>query len=178
MADSWQLAILKALTSHLQLITPAHPNAYEVDLSVSVSRGRRIFGTDDPVPFVAILESLAADVSVDVSGLGNTNSNQTWILLLQGWTKQSDDHPTDEAYNLKAAVELQLSRLVQMDDRTGDPMYPDEYMLGFYKKVITGMSIGPGVVSAALREEAANKAFFYLPLGIGLATTIYEPFAP
>jgi hypothetical protein len=178
MADSWQLAILKALTAHLELITPAHDNVYAFDLSASVYRGRLQFGADDPVPLVAIVEHLAADVAVDVSGLQNVNSSQTWILLVQGWIQQTDIHPTDGAYSLKAAVELQLSRLIQADDKTGDPMYPDEFMLGFYKTCITGISIGPGVVSVATREESAGKAFFYLPVGIGLATTIYEPFAP
>lgn len=177
MADSWQLTILKALTAHLEEITPDHPNVYEFDLSESVYRGRLQFGSDDEGPLVLIVEHLAADIAVDVAGLQNTESSQTWILLLQGWMKQSDVHPTDGVYNLKAAVELQLSRLIQMDGQ-GDPMYPDEFMLGLYKKCITGISIGPGVVSVATREEAANKAFFYLPVGIGLATTIYEPFAP
>lgn len=174
MADSWQLAILKALTAHLKEITTPD---FDFDLSVSVYRGRRIFGEDTAIPFVSIVEHLAADVTVDVTGLNNSEQSQTWILLVQGVIDQTDENPTDDAYNLKAAVELKLSELIQLSDKTGDPVYPAKYLLGFHKKVITGISIGPGVVGTALREEAANKAFFYLPVGIGLATTIYEPFA-
>lgn len=176
MADSWQLAILKALTTHLEGITPL--NGYAYDMSTSVFRGRLIFGEDDPVPLISIVEHLAADVTVDVAGLENVDRSETWVLLVQGWVEQTAGHPTDDAYNLKAATELRLSECIRMDDKTGDAMFPDAYMLGFHKTAIKGMSIGPGVVSTANRETASNKAFFYLPVGIGLVTTIYEPFAP
>jgi len=41
---------------------------------------------------------------------------------------------------------------------------------------ITGVTIGPGIVSPP-RQGISEKAFFYLPLGVGLATNISEPFA-
>lgn len=175
MADSWQLAILKAMTLHLQGIIPPD---YDFDLSTSVFRGRLIYGDDDPTPLVSIVEHLSADVTVDVAGHNRIDRSETWVLLVQGWLTHTPNNPTDDAYNLKAAVEKRLSMCIEMDPATGDPKFPSVYMLGFHKKCITNMTIGPGVVSVAVRAEASNKAFFYLPVGIGLATKINEPFAP
>jgi hypothetical protein len=177
--DSWQLTILKALTQHLQGITPT--NGYDFDMADKVFRGRLVYGDDDPLPLISIVEHLSADVSVDVAGENNIARHETWVLLIQGWVVHASDNPTDDAYNLKAAVEHRLARLILMNPATGDPMYPSEYFLGLKSlRVITGMTIGPGVVSTAARPDGATsaRAFFYLPLGIGLATNISEPFAP
>lgn len=173
MADSWQLAILKAMTTHLQGITVI--NGYDFDMADSVFRGRLIYGDDDPSPMISIVEHLSADVTVGTAGENRIAREETWVLLVQGWLTHKPDNPTDDAYNLKAAVEKRLSECIEQDAQ-GNPKFPSVYMLGFHKKVITGMAIGPGVVSVALRAEASNKAFFYLPVGIGLATLISEPF--
>jgi hypothetical protein len=174
MPESRQLDILKRLTAHLQGITPA--NGYDFDLSQSVFRGRLIFGDDDPSPLVSIVEHLTADVNVSTTEENQVLRFETWVLLVQGWILYDVAHPTDDAYQLKASVEKRLGECIKQNDQ-GYPAFPDAYFLG-YKKGITGMSIGPGVVSVAIRQEASSRAFFYLPLGIGLATDVSNPFLP
>jgi hypothetical protein len=174
MPDSRQLDILKRLTAHLQGITPA--NGYDFDLSQSVFRGRLLFGDADPSPLVSIVEHLTADVNVDTTEENKVTRFETWVLLVQGWILYDVAHPTDDAYQLKASVEKRLAECIKTNNQ-GYPAFPDAYFLG-YKKGITGMSIGPGVVSVAIRQEASSRAFFYLPLGIGLATDVSDPFLP
>ncbi len=174
MTDSIQLDILKRLTTHLQGITPA--NGYEFDMADAVFRGRLLYGDDAPVPMISIVEHLQGDVTTATAGENGIAHIETWILLVQGWTKNDPENPTDETYQLKAAVEERLSHIILQDNR-GNPVYPDEYFLGLYGQgVITDLTIGPGIVSPP-RQGISEKAFFYLPLGIGLALNISQPFA-
>jgi hypothetical protein len=68
-----------------------------------------------------------------------------------------------------------LSRLIITDDQ-GMPKYPSEYFLGLKRKGVTGFTIGPGVCSAPVRPDASQRAFFYLPVGIGWASSVADPF--
>lgn len=175
MADSIQLAILKLLSAHIEGVTPA--NGYNFDLTEAVFRGRLLMGDELPDTAVSIVEHLQGDITTDTAGENQIESTQTWILLVQGIAKNSVLNPTDDLYNLKAAVEHRLARLILMNER-GDPVFPDEYFLGVKSwKVITGFTIGPGIVSPP-RQGISEKAFFYLPLGVGLALNISSPFAP
>lgn len=169
--ESLQLHILKAITTHLQGITTANDYAY--DLSAAVFRGRLLYGDDVPVPMVSIVEHLQGDITNDVAGEGNIERTETWVLLVQGITKNDVLNPTDDTYNLKAAVEHRLARAIHQTK--GDPTYPDEYFFGLKGlKIITGITIGPGVVSPP-RQGISERAFFYLPVGVGLATDISDP---
>lgn len=175
MPESRQLDILKRLTTHLEGITP--DNGYAFDLSATVFRGRRWFGASDPDTVLSIVEHLQADINVEVAGVLNIMRMEDWILLIQGWlTIQVDDHPTDDAYELKASVEHRMARVILTNSR-GNPMYPDEYLLGL-KDIITKVTVGPGVVSVDTRDMANARAFFYLPIGIGLAVDVSDPFLP
>ena len=62
MADSYRLTVLKRLTAHLRGITKA--NGYDYDLidPRSVCRGRLVFGDDDPLPLLSILEGTRGDI--------------------------------------------------------------------------------------------------------------------
>lgn len=173
MLISRQLDLLIRLTTHFEGITPA--NGYDFDMTKKVFRGRRVFGADDPDPAISIVEHLSADISVDVAGENRISRAETWVLLVQGWLRIIDAHPTDEAYNLKASVEHRLARLIQTNGR-GEPLYPDEYFLGLNRQGVTGLTIGPGVVSAPVRPDASTRAFFYLPVGVGWAADVSDPF--
>lgn len=168
--DSKQLTILKALTAHLRGITPSA--GYDFDMSTSVFRGRAMYGENDPVPMISIIESLDPDNSIDVANESRTVRSETWVLLVQGFIEAPTENPTDHAYNLKAAVEHRLAQIVAVD-QFGDGMYPDYHMLG---GLITDLSIGPGVVSGPRRELSSDLAFFYLPVGVGLAVDVANPF--
>ena len=177
MTDSRQLDILKRLTTQLEKITIV--NGYDFDLAGVVFRGRRVYGDSDPVPMLSIVEHLNPDVVLNTAGQNSRMRDETWILLVQGWVDSTaDQFPTDEAYQLKANVEKNLFRLVDTDEPGGGyPMYPDEYMLGLHGKSISGISIGPGITSGP-REGVSSKAFFYLPVGIGLITDLSDLFLP
>lgn len=173
MPTSRQLDVLQRLTAHFEAITPA--NGYDFDLTDKVFRGRLVFGSDDPDPVVSIVEHLSADITVDVAGETRADRSETWVLLVQGWVRITNEHPTDQCYNLKAAVEHRLARTIAVDAR-GEPKYPDEYFLGLNRKGITGITIGPGVVSAPVRPDSSQRAFFYLPVGVGWASNVGDPF--
>lgn len=175
MGDSIQLGILKLLTTHIEGVTPA--NDYDFDLTGAVFRSRLLYGDDVPETMVSIVEHLQGDITTDVAGEENIESVQTWILLVQGIAKNEIANPLDNLYNLKASVEHRLARLILRDTK-GNPTYPNEFWLGIRSwKVITGFTIGPGIVSPP-REGISSKAFFYMPIGVGLALNISEPFVP
>lgn len=175
MGDSIQLAILKLLTTHLEGITPA--NGYDFDMEGGVFRNRLLYGDDLPEQAISIVEHLQGDITSDVAGEENIETLQTWVLLVQGIARNSVLNPLDNLYNLKAATEHRLARLILRNTK-GDPTYPNEFWLGIRDwKVLTRLTIGPGIVSPP-REGISTKAFFYLPLGVGLALNISEPFEP
>jgi hypothetical protein len=173
MTTSRQLDFLMRLTSHLEGIVPA--NGYDFDLAGKVFRGRLVFGADDPDPVISVVEHLSADVTVDTAGENRCERSETWVLLVQGWVRVIDEHPTDPVYNLKAATEHRLARCISLNNQ-GQPQYPDEYFLGLHRRNVTGLTIGPGVVSAPVRPEASTRAFFYLPLGVGWASDVSDPY--
>lgn len=172
MADARQLDILKRLTTHLEGITPA--NGYDFDMTGVVFRGRAFYGDSDPLPMLALLEYLSPDIDLQVAGPNNVERQETWIVLVQGFVQQHPTNPTDDAYQLKAAVEKRLSETVATVH--GDPAVPAAYMLGLHKNGIVTMTIGPGIVTVPREGPASAYAFFYLPVGITRAVDITDPF--
>jgi hypothetical protein len=167
MNDSKQLAILKALTTQLERVTPG--NGYDFDFSGKVFRGRLLFGTETAVPFVSILEDPRPG-QADSVGDGQYVRKPTWRLLVQGWAQDDDANPLDPAYGMKASAEKVLARLVQKD-KSGRPLFPDEYLLG--KRVIS-IDIGPGVCRPG--TDVSSVAFFYLPVVIEYGEDLSQPF--
>lgn len=165
MADSYRLAVLKALTTHLKGITGEE---YENDLSdqggvTRVVRGRVLFGDDAPVPLVSILEAPRPDAGL-FTGEGKQHRKETWNLLVQGWTVDDVMNPTDPVYSLMNDVEKRLFRLTLTKASNGEPAYPNEYLLG---RTISDLTVLPGVVRPPMAEPS-SKAFFYLPIQVGL----------
>ena len=170
MPDSKQLAILKAITTHLAGMTIA--GGYGYDLSGRVFRGRAVYGDEMPLPSVSILEAPRPDESPRPYGPERARRVEDWVLLVQGWVQDDKVNPTDPAYDLKAWVEQRMAEIVAIDDRNGRPLYPSAYRLG---GLIAEMSIGPGVVSPP-RQNVSAKAFFYLPVVVKAAFTPLAPF--
>ena len=175
MDDSYRLKVLKALTAHLQLIVHEDPdpgNGIEgadfngFDLSKAVFRGRSIFGDESPKTMLSILEAPRPDVG-RTAGAGEARV-ETWQLLLQGWTPDDPENPTDNLYRLMQVVEVQLQKIVAVKPSTGKPEYSDAYMLG---RTVTSFLFGPGVVRPPI-DQVSSKAMFYMPLGIGLAKSV------
>lgn len=171
MVDPIQLQILKALTAHLQGITPA--NGYDFDLSTAVFRGRLVYGPSDPLPMVSIVES-STPAKGHVAGHHSIEQHDSWLLLVQGFVQDDLTNPTDPAYYLKAAVHERLSQIIAMNSKPGRPdapAYPDIYLLG---GLITDMEINAGVVRPP-EQGVSSKAYFYLPLQVMYAFNASRP---
>lgn len=162
--DSYRLKVLKALTVHLQGITRA--NGYFYDLAPvgkdkKVWRGRTSFGDETALPMLSILESPRSDVG-QYADAGSERS-EFWNLMVQGWVKDDVENPTDPAYGLMDAVERHLLRIIATG-KNGQPVYPNEYRLG---GLISDLVVPPGVVRPP-QEGVSSKAFFYLPIRVGI----------
>lgn len=173
MNEPRQLDILKRLTAHIATISPA--SGWDFDLTTSVFRGRRVYGDNDPVPMVSIVEHLQGDGDIATAGDFGHVSHENWLLLVQGWIKATSDHPTDDAYKLKAQVMSKLNEINRLSPSNGEPMYPAAYLLG---RTIESLRIGPGIVSGPMPEFSPVLAFFYLPLTVGLVVDNDDLFLP
>lgn len=174
--SSYRLDVLKALTAHLEGIKHIEPDPENniegvdwggFDLTGKVFRGRNAFGEDAPETFLSLLEAPRPDYGT-TGGLFDVARTEEWPLLLQGWTKDDRLNPTDPAYLFMDVVERRLGEIVAVKAGSGNPMYPSAYLLG---KKITSFAFGPGVVRPPT-EGISAKAFFYLPLRVGLATVV------
>lgn len=168
MSDTKQLAILKAITTLLEGITPA--NGYDYDLTGKVYRGKVVFGDSEVPPFVTILESLRPDAQPMAAGVEKMVREEEWELLVQGWAITTQANPIDALYGLKGAIEKRLSRMIATDN-LGDPVAPLNFWLG---GLITGARIGPGVVRAQTPQTAGKEAL-YLPVVICYVADVSDP---
>lgn len=177
---SKKLAAMVALTGLLETMTRA--NGYEYDLAPvrddsgklfpRIYRGRTVFGDDDPVPCLSILEGPLPDENPRYADDNNGVRTEQWVLFLQGWAETNKDNPTDPCYAMMACVQRHISRVVQKR-QSGLPSYPDVYMLG---GAVVSFTIGPGVVRPP-QDGVSSRAFFYLPVVLGLPVDVTEPFA-
>jgi hypothetical protein len=151
MADTKQLRILKKLTKYL---------------------GKVVVSAKEIENCMSLLEAPRPIVGEGAGHLGHKR-NETWTLLLQGWPKDDKDNPSDPAYEMKGAVEQWLSRITEVDDRSGLAKYPDLYLLG---GDIGSMIIGQGVVRPPSEEAASRLAMFYVPLILEITTDIRDPY--
>lgn len=164
MPDSKQLRILKKLTAYLELTS-----GYE---GIKVYRGKLVVSAKEVEDCLSILEAPRPVVGEGAGHQGHKR-NETWTLLVQGWPRDDKDNPSDPAYAMKAATEQWLSRIIEVDDRTGLPKYPDLYLLG---GDIGSMIVGQGVVRPPSEEAASRLAMFYLPLILEITTDIRNPY--
>ena len=171
MPDPFRLRVLKALTVALQEIRPA--NGYVNDLQTKVFRGRLIYGDDDPMPMVSILEP---PVPIDpVVNDGGTIAGD-WDLLIQGFVKDDHKNPTDPAYVLLADVMKRLG--IEQDRRDSGGRTLNILGLGGGKGLgneIIKMTIGHGIVRPA--DDISANAYFWLTLTLNTAEDLKNPFA-
>jgi hypothetical protein len=168
-ATTRQFAILQALTAQLQAITPA--NGYAYDLSAAVYRGRAVFGANDPVPMLSILEAPRPGITTPADDVKKVRLT-SWELLIQGWAADDKQNPLDPVYPLKGSVERQLGQVLATRSSDGLPMYPGAYMLG---GKIASMVVGPGVCRPPDINISA-KAFFWLPITVQYQEDLSAPF--
>lgn len=164
-----RLRILKALSDSLSQAvfeyTPEGGSPWDpVSLEDRVFRGRVVFGEDDPLPMLSILE---APIPVDQvpSPPDSPDSTGAWELLIQGFVPDDHKNPTDPAHFLMAAVKVRLAA-----ERKRNADYD---ILGFGKHV-TGLRIGVGVVRPP--DEISGKAYFWLNIALDLVEDLSAPF--
>lgn len=177
-----RLQVLQKLCAHLEGITII--NGYQHDLidvnGTHVFRGRAEFGDNDPTPMVSLIEAKATDYGVFADENSSVRKDE-WVVLVQGWAVDTSkgprgtnlDHPTDAVYQLLMDVESRLSDIVATDEK-GQPKFPGKFRL---EGLITSLRLASPVVRPA-ETGVSSKAFFYLPIRIGLAYDLTAPWQP
>jgi hypothetical protein len=164
----FRLRVLDGLTECLQRITQA--NGYTSDLSQSVFRGRAVYGPDDPLPMVSILET---PVPVDIfpSPDGALSQHGDWDILLQGFVRDDPENPTDPAYFLIAEVKKALAQEGQQASR--QTIHGGNNIFGMGGKVIS-IDVGPGTVRPA--DDVSATAYFWLRVTLKIVEDMTKPF--
>lgn len=171
MPESKRLAALKALTEHIKSEVSTI-NGYQHDLANAVFRGRFRFDDDDPLPMVAILESLNPDRFPNRAGDEDqleVEQRDKWTIEMQGWTVDDKDNPTDPAYELMADVKKALAKLFALDAH-GNAVH-DNYLLG---GLIAGLEFEAGTVRPP--EQPTAKAFFWMRVILEFVENVNDPF--
>jgi hypothetical protein len=167
--DPTRLRIQKQLTAALQSISVA--DGYRHDLGITVDapdghvfRGRVLFGPEDPMPLVAILET---PLQPDQLGTQPDNSviHGSWDLTIQGFVEDDYLNPTDPAHHLVADV---IRRLAVEKRRNAN------FELFDMGDIVTDITIGVPVVRPP--DEISAKAYFYLPIVLTIAEDLYKPY--
>lgn len=144
-------------------------NGYSIDMPFeNIFRGRAIFGTNDPLPMLSILE-VPIPLDQRPSPKDSDLSSGTWELMIQGWVKDDKDNPTDPAHPLLADVK---KRLVLERRKASEIDNPEDGILGLGNHV-TGLRIGPGVVRPP--DQLSAKAYFWLTITLDLAEDLADP---
>lgn len=168
---SKRLLILKRLTAHLEPATWEY-NGTQI-LTGKVFRGRTTFGDEVMDPFLALIEK-PKQLLGDVAGEDKVIRHDHWDLLIQGFAQDDKKHPLDPAYEMLAAVEVRMARLLQQKTSGGGPVFPDEHLLGL-KGIVTSIEFTIPIVRPP-DNDVSDTAYFYMPVSIGLKTDMAVPF--
>ena len=163
MADPLKLQIMKAMTTSLESVSIA--SGFHNDLADSVFRGRNVFGDSDPLPMVSILE---APVPIDkvMAPAGSQKDTGDWELLIQGFSKDDPDNPTDPAHLLMADVK----RVLVAEKSKGGGQFTTTGPFGL-GKFIRKMYIGQGVVRPP-EQYVSSKAYFWLGVRLNIVENL------
>ena len=162
LADPKRLAILKALSASMEAIS-GPDDGYEYDLRPTaevprrVFRGRVLFGDDDPIPMLSILES-PVPPEQGSSAYDNQTGHGDWELILQGWVDDDRSDPTDPAHFFLADVKR---RLAFEKGRARE-----ENILGLGHDHVVALNFGAGVVRPP--DEVSAKAYFWLNITLNI----------
>lgn len=163
----FRLRVVRALTAVLQGITKA--NGYNYDLADCVFRGRLIYGDNDPIPLVSILEAPLPD-EPNLTPASGTTWKGSWRFMIQGWVDDDKKNPTDPAHFLLADVKKALAEERKNMIRPGR----GNNLLGMGGRV-TDLIIGACVVRPA--EEQVNEyANFLLSVSLEIAENMADPY--
>jgi hypothetical protein len=161
-----RLRILSNLTDVLKEITTA--NGYATDTNDHVYRGRVIFGDNDPLPLLSILE-VPIPLDQDAVPTDSEFSSGGWELMLQGFVEDDPTNPTDPAHYFMADAKKRLA----IEKRKAYADEPEDGILGL-GNFITGLRIGAGVVRPP--DEISAKAYFWLTITLDMVENLADPY--
>lgn len=163
----FRLKVLVKLTELLQGVQRSMPGAaatYSYNLAPDddfpdgrVLRGRVAYGSDDPLPMLAIVED-PKQLERDAVPLRETDASPgDWDLLFQGFIKDDPVHPTDPAYFLAADTVAKLSEANVIRNILG---------LGYKKPAVEQLHIGAPVIRPP--DDISATTYFWLPVRLRL----------
>lgn len=179
MPDPFRLKVMKAICDQLKKITPA--NGFTHDLQdytdaggrtnqLRVFRGRDLYGDNDPLPMISVLEDFKSreDEEDDPYPYGSQQAQRNeFRVLIMGFVRNDQDNPLDPAYHLSAEVIKCLAESKVKYDILG---------LGAEKPSVDKMVIGAPVHRPA-DNDISSVAFFFLKLRLTLIEDLENPFA-
>jgi hypothetical protein len=183
--EPFRLRVLKAICTSLEAVPVRDPKTGEPlpgeSMLHNVYRGRDGFGDGDPLPLISILEP-PLPIDQIVSPPLASGSIGDWDLLIQGFTKDDRENPTDPAHRMMADVKLRLDfeKTRTLPNSAG---MPDPFGMG-RPQVVNGKAvgntikeiiIGPGVVRPP-EIAVSDKAYFWLTLTLKISEDIAQPF--
>lgn len=168
----FRLRLQKRICAVIEGITPA--NGYQTDLSPftddagreqkRVFRGRDLFGENDPIPMVSVLEDpRPLEPNQDLQA-----SQNEYRLAIQGFVEDDEENPTDPAHYLAAEIIKVLAE--QKEDRYN--------ILGFGPRspCVVKMTIGQPIHRPA-DNEISDVAYCFVPLSLILVENLEQSFA-
>ena len=164
--DPVRLRILKNMTACLQEITVA--NGYKVDVGQNWFRGRVIFGENDPMPMGVLLE-VPIPLDQVPPPRDSSNASGTWELMLQGFTTDDSENPTDPAHYFLADVKKRLA----IEKRKALNENPEDGIFGL-GNFVTDLRIGSGVVRPP--DEISATAYFWLTVTLDTVEDLFDPY--
>lgn len=167
MPEPFRLRVQKALSDRLEEIVTTLDG---VSMAGRVFRGRVLFGVDDPLPMLSILEEPIQEDSREAPGWG-TSARTGYRLMIQGFVDDDATNPTDPAHYLLADVMVKLAE-VQTEAEAAQRVF------NFPEKAPTveRIDFGPGVVRPP-DDEISAKAYFWLQVSLELVEDYDNPFA-
>lgn len=164
-----RLVILERLTAQLETIVTS---VAAVPMASRVSRGKEVLGDESAPPWLSIIQGPRPEIWLPADD-SMTIEKGDWLLFIQGWADR-DDSPaaTDTAEWLLADVHACLAMISETSNQTGNPVFPDLYLLG---RLVNEIRIGPGVVRGP-DKQATTRTGFYLPVIVGAVLDYRRPF--
>lgn len=161
-----RLRILKNMSEALKEISVA--NGYHTDLNGQVYRGRMVYGSNDPLPLISLLE---VPIPLDQTPPPEDSefSSGGWELLVQGFIKDDPTNPTDPAHFFMADAK---KRLV-LEKRKAYADRPEDGILGL-GNFVTGLRIGSGVVRPP--DDISATAYFWLTITLDVVEDLSDPY--
>lgn len=157
----FRLRVLKALTKTLEAV----PDGNGGTMEGAVFRGRIVFGDNEPLPMISVLEPPIPLEALMRNG-DNQKSTGNWELLVQGFVRDDPSNPTDPAHVLMADVKAAL--VFEKRRERGRNAFD---LAGRVVEV----HIGQGVARPA--DDVSDRGFFWLLLTLKLVEDLADPYA-